>query len=76
MRHEKTIQAINIPPVIKGLVEVRLAWGLSRTEVSKRSGIQIRKIRLYELGLCEPNLRFLRKWADALGYEITLGSKS
>lgn len=76
MRHELDIKAVNCAPVISALVEVRLAWGLTRHEVGSRCGIDSRKLRAYELGLNEPNLRYLRKWADALGYEITLRGKS
>lgn len=72
MKHERNFESPNVPPVINALVEIRLAWGLERSDVAKRCGIDARKLRMYELGINEPNLRYLRKWANALGYELSL----
>lgn len=72
MRHERTFETPTIAPVIKTLVEVRLAWGLERREVAERAGMTSRKLRMYEVGQAEPHTRYLRQWAKALGYELAL----
>lgn len=72
MRHETEFKTPTLSPVIKGLVEVRLAWGLERVEVAHRAGILYRNLLNYESGVSEPHMSGLRRWANALGYELSL----
>lgn len=72
MKHETTFAPATDNPVINALVQIRLAWGLERSEVAARCGIDARKLRLYEIGQSEPHSRYLRRWANVLGYELTL----
>jgi transcriptional regulator with XRE-family HTH domain len=63
------------PKVIGALKEIRLAWGLSREDLSERCGVSPRAIYYVEAGHRSPTLETLELWADALGYEITLKPK-
>ena len=72
MRHEMLFKPLAESPIINTLVQIRLAWGLGRSEVAARCGIEPRMLRLYEIGEHEPHSRSLRKWANALGYELAL----
>lgn len=44
--------------------------GLSQVEVSQKAGIAVNSLRLYEAGKRQPNLKILKKIADALGVEV------
>lgn len=44
--------------------------GLSQVEVSQNAGIAVNSLRLYEAGKRQPNLKVLKKIADALGVEV------
>jgi hypothetical protein len=38
MRHERGIEALDLHPIIKCLVETRLAWQLSVSDIAARMG--------------------------------------
>jgi hypothetical protein len=41
MRHERGIEALDLHPIIKCLVETRLAWQLSVSDIAARMGVQL-----------------------------------
>lgn len=72
MKHEPDITRIDIHPVVERLTQVRLAWGLTVPEVSKRIGISWGALHRLENGKREPGFKVLTRWADALGYDLSI----
>lgn len=62
--------------VIQRLMEVRQAWRLSVDHVATRIGCSTEILRKYELGNGYPSFKFLIKWADVLGYDVSLWPKN
>jgi transcriptional regulator with XRE-family HTH domain len=75
MIHERYIKPISAAPVIVRLTEVRLAWGLSIREVAARIGCDEETLGKYERGKIFPKGRYLVKWAEVLGYELSIWPK-
>lgn len=75
MRHEPNIQATNLDPIIRRLVEVRMAWKLSLNDVANRCGADLNTFRRYENGVTFPSGKMLARWADVLGYELSIWPK-
>ena len=74
MRYERCIQDIDVHPIIKKLVEARLAWDLTTEAIASRAGCSINHFRHLENGSNVPGFKLLNSWASALGYEVALKS--
>lgn len=59
-------------PVVRQLVDRRLALGLSQREVARRAGLAQSIISEGERGNHTPGLDTLTAWADGLGAEVRL----
>ena len=75
MRHERAIEALDLHPIIKCLVETRLAWQLSVSDIAARMGSSYFTLKRYERGAEFPSGKMLLKWVDVLGFEIVLRHK-
>jgi predicted transcriptional regulator len=75
MRHERKIEALDLQPVIKCLLETRLAWQLSVTDIADRMGSSYFTLKRYERGDEFPSGKMLLKWVDVLGFELVLRHK-
>ena len=75
MRHERGIKALDLHPIIKCLVETRLAWQLSASDVASRMGSSYFTLKRYERGAEFPSGKMLLKWVDVLGFELVLRHK-
>lgn len=61
-----------IDPLVQRLVAARLDAGLTQREVADAAGISPNTVNACERGYNAPNLASTRKWAKALGFELTL----
>jgi hypothetical protein len=75
MRHERGIEALDLNPTIKCLVETRLAWQLSVSDMAARMGSSYFTLKRYERGAEFPSGKMLLKWVDVLGFELVLRHK-
>jgi hypothetical protein len=75
MRHERGIKALDLHPIIKCLVETRLAWQLSVSDVASRMGSSYFTLKRYERGAEFPSGKMLLKWVDVLSFELVLRHK-
>jgi hypothetical protein len=75
MRHERGIEALDLHPIIKCLVETRLAWQLSVSDIAARMGSSYFTLKKYETGAEFPSGKMLLKWVDVLGFELALRHK-
>jgi len=75
MRHERGIKAPDLHPVIRSLVETRLAWQLSVSDIAARMGSSYSTLKRYEAGAEFPSGKMLLKWVDVLGFELVLRHK-
>jgi hypothetical protein len=75
MRHERGIEALDLHPIIKCLVETRLAWQLSVSDIAARMGSSYFTLKRYERGAEFPSGKMLLKWVDVLGFELVLRHK-
>jgi predicted transcriptional regulator len=75
MRHEREIEALDLHPIIKCLVETRLAWQLSVADIADRMGSTYFTLKRYERGDEFPSGKMLLKWVDVLGFELALRHK-
>jgi transcriptional regulator with XRE-family HTH domain len=75
MRHERGIEALDLHPIIKCLVETRLAWQLSVSDIAARMGSSYFTLKKYERGAEFPSGKMLLKWVDVLGFEMVLRHK-
>jgi DNA-binding transcriptional regulator YiaG len=75
MRHKRTIEASDLHPIIRCLVETRLAWQLSISDVASRMGSSYFTLKRYERGAEFPSGKMLLKWVDVLGFELVLRHK-
>lgn len=73
-RKHKPIHEPPIPAVAR-LAEVRMAWGLSVQYVAEKLGCSPCHLRKCERGQNDPSGKLLVKWAEILGYEISLWPK-
>lgn len=64
--------ADRIAPVILALTTARLAQNVTQSAIERKAGLSNRYISRLERGAKSPSLDSLERWADALGYEITL----
>lgn len=64
-----------VHPTIEFLHDTRRRKGLTRTQVSARSGYSVRAIEYWEWGWRTPSLESLIGYAGALGYDLTLTPK-
>jgi len=63
--------------IIYALREIRMAWGLRVQDVEANANLGENCIRRLEKGyVANPNIKTLRKWADALGYDIVIRPKN
>lgn len=76
MRYERGIRAVDIAPIIRGLVEARMAWGFTTKDIAQRIGCKSRTLASMESGSKLPSFKVLVKWADVLGFELGLKSKA
>ena len=75
MRHEREMEALDLHPIIKCLVETRLAWKLSVADIADRMGSSYFTLKRYERGDEFPSGKMLLKWVDVLGFELVLRHK-
>ena len=75
MKHERRIEALDLHPIIKCLVETRLAWQLSVSDIAARMGSSYFTLKRYERGAEFPSGKMLLKWVDVLGFELVLRHK-
>ncbi|MCS3690922.1 helix-turn-helix domain-containing protein [Bradyrhizobium elkanii] len=75
MRHERDIIPAHVDPIIRRLTEVRLAWNLSLNDVANRCGADLNTFKRYENGARYPSGKMLARWADVLGYELSIWPK-
>lgn len=75
MKHEPDVAPAQIDPIIRRLVEVRLAWKLSLNDVANRCGGDLNTFKRYENGTRFPSGKTLARWADVLGYELSIWPK-
>jgi predicted transcriptional regulator len=75
MRHERGIKALHLHPIIECLIETRMAWQLSVSDVAARMGSSYFTLKRYERGAEFPSGKMLLKWVDVLGYELVLRHK-
>lgn len=76
MRHERNIEDVNPHPLIRRLVETRKAWQLSTTDVAERCGSNHNTFMRYETGQTFPSGKMLVRWAEVLGFDLSLWPKS
>jgi transcriptional regulator with XRE-family HTH domain len=62
--------------LISELVALRKSQGITQYALAKRMGVHQTSLRQWELGTYTPAATVLPKWADALGYELTLKAKA
>lgn len=72
MRHEPSIYAAHVHPVVTRLTEIRLAWGLSLEYIANKIGCSYFTLIHMESGQKQPNFKTLIRWASALGYDLSL----
>ena len=75
MRPELSIRAANVHPVVARLTEVRVAWGFTVKEISKRVGVSEYTLMHMAGGTKEPGFKVLNRWASVLGYDLNLWPK-
>ena len=75
MKHEREMEALHLHPIIKCLVETRLAWQLSVADIADRMGSSYSTLKRYERGDEFPSGKMLLKWVDVLGFELALRHK-
>lgn len=66
---------MTLDPIVRQLVDLREAKGLSRTAVAEKAGIARTTLTQAETGRNGVNLSTLRLWADALGADLVLRPK-
>lgn len=76
MKHESQIAAVNVHPAVARLTAVRLAWELSTQDVAKRIGCSWFSLMHMESGQKQPSFKTLLRWAEVLGFEVSLWPKS
>jgi transcriptional regulator with XRE-family HTH domain len=63
--------------MVDALREIRMAWKLRIQDVEAKANLGENCIRRLERGYtANPNIKTLRKWADALGYDIVIRPKN
>ena len=72
----RVAEVSDVHPLVKALVEVRMAWKLTQNDVSSRMGIRRDHFARLETDVQRPVLATLEKWADALGYKLGLRPKN
>lgn len=75
MIHERYIKPVDVHPVVRRLAESRIAWGMSQRDIAKRIGCDQPKLANYELGKLLPSMKTLMRWADVMGFELSLWPK-
>lgn len=60
-----------LDPIVLALTNRRARLGLTYAEVTSRGGPNPASIHAWEHGHKAPTLTSLRRWAKALGYELT-----
>ena len=61
--------------ILKTLIEDRRAKRITQTEIAQHIGISKQLIGRLENGKAIPNMKYIEKYADCLGYEIRLLKK-
>lgn len=72
MRHEPGIARINIDPLIERLVGIRMGWGMSIPEIASRCNLCENTFYMLETGYRDPTFKVLVRWAEVLGYDLSL----
>jgi len=75
MKYDRSIKALNVHPIVARLIDVRLAWGFTITEIAKRAKCSPMTLGKLERGAGQPSMILLTNWAAALGYELNLWPK-
>ena len=76
MRHERGIEALNLHPIIECLVETRLAWDLSVSDIAARMGSSYFTLKRYERGAEFPSGKMLLSGLTYSDFELVFGTKS
>lgn len=76
MRHEPGIIRANLDPLVERLVRIRMGWSMPVVEIAKRCGLAENSFYMIETGYREPTFKMLVRWADVLGYDLSLKPKS
>lgn len=78
MKHagKSELRALDTEPVLRALVEARLAWGLSSKEVAARIGCRRDTFLHFESGAKTPGFKTFIRWARVLGYDVGLRSRA
>jgi transcriptional regulator with XRE-family HTH domain len=76
MKQERNISAAKVHPVVARLTEIRLAWQFSQQEIADRIGCRLLTIQKIERGSLWPSFKLLARWADVLGYQISIWPKN
>lgn len=63
-------------PLVRTLVEARVAQGLTLHVLAARSGYSYNTLQKWESEITTPSLHAFRDWASALGYEVALITSS
>lgn len=75
MRHEPGIIRANLNPLVERLVRIRMGWGMAAPEIAKRCSISENGFYMIESGYKDPSFKMLNRWADVLGYDLSLRPK-
>ena len=59
-------------PLIKQLVEARLAQNLTKPELARKAGYSVAALDAWEAEHGYPSFRAFQDWAQALGFDIQL----
>lgn len=62
--------------VISALISTRVKKGLTQKEVAKKIGTKQSAIARLESGNVNPSLEFLQKFAQVMGYKLTIQLRS
>lgn len=65
----------HVEPIIRRLIETRRAWKLTISDVAERCGADWNTFVRYERGDKFPSAKTLVRWADVLGFELSLWPK-
>lgn len=75
MKHYSRIVASNAHPIIVRLTETRLAWGLTVKDLASRIGCSDYTLMHMESGQELPSGKLLIRWADVLGFSLSIWPK-
>lgn len=75
MKHDRSFESSTAHSVVRRLMEIRLAWGLTTHCMAEKIGCSATTVNHMESGRRDPGFKVLVRWAGALGFEISLWPK-